>query len=79
MKLVCHSTTGLHGFVPMRRFVRRGPRNVSMMRTTDRDLLTAAISFTVAVFVVFSRWNPLWALGTGTCVSVRALHLSRFH
>jgi hypothetical protein len=52
---------------------------VSMMRTADRDLLTAAISFTVAAFVVFSRRNPLWALGAGTCVSVVALHLSRFH
>jgi chromate transporter len=51
---------------------------VSMMRTADRDLLTAAISFTVAAFVVFSQWNPLWALGAGTCVSVVTLHLSRF-
>jgi hypothetical protein len=50
-----------------------------MMRTADRDLLTAAISFTVAAFVVFSRRNPLWALGAGACVSVVALHLSRFH
>jgi hypothetical protein len=49
------------------------------MRTADRDLLTAAISFTVAAFVVFSRRNPLWALGAGTCVSIVALYLSRFH
>ena len=47
---------------------------VSMMRTADHDALTIAISLATAIFVVFSRRNPLWAIATGTCVSILALH-----
>jgi hypothetical protein len=32
-----------------------------------------------AAFVVSSRRNPLWAIGSGTCVSVAALHLGWLH
>jgi hypothetical protein len=48
-------------------------------RTADRDLQTPAISFTVTASVVLSPRNPLWPLGAGTCVSIVALYLSRFH
>jgi chromate transporter len=47
---------------------------VAMMRTADHDALTIAISVATAIFVVFSRRNPLWAVATGTCVSIAALH-----
>ena len=47
---------------------------ISMMRTADHDALTIAISLATAVFVVFSRRNPLWAIATGTAVSIAALH-----
>jgi hypothetical protein len=46
---------------------------ISMMRTADHDALTIVISLATAAFVVFSRRNPLWAIATGTCVSVAAL------
>lgn len=52
---------------------------VSMMRTADHDALTIAISLATAVFVVFSRRNPLWAIAAGTCVSIAVLHLGAFH
>jgi chromate transporter len=48
---------------------------VSMMRTADHDALTLGISLATAIFVVFSRRNPLWAIATGTGVSIAALHL----
>ena len=48
---------------------------VSMMRTADHDALTLGISLATAIFVVFSRRNPLWAIATGTAVSIAALHL----
>jgi len=48
---------------------------VSMMRTSDHDVVTVGISLLTAAFVVFSRRNPLWALAAGTCVGVIALHL----
>jgi chromate transporter len=48
---------------------------VSMMRTADHGALTIAISLATAVFVVFSKRNPLWAIATGTCVSIAALRL----
>jgi chromate transporter len=48
---------------------------VSMMRTSDHDVVTLCISLLTAAFVVFSRRNPLWALTAGTCVGVIALHL----
>jgi chromate transporter len=47
---------------------------VSMMRTADHDALTLAISLATAIFVVFSRRNPLWAIAAGTGVSIAALH-----
>jgi chromate transporter len=47
---------------------------VSMMRTADHDALTIAISLATAIFVVFSRRNPLWAIAAGTGVSIAALH-----
>jgi chromate transporter len=47
---------------------------VSMMRTTDGDAVTVAISLLTAAFVVFSKRNPLWALATATAVSLIALH-----
>jgi chromate transporter len=46
---------------------------ISMMRTADHDTLTIVISLATAAFVMFSRRNPLWAIATGTCVSVAAL------
>jgi chromate transporter len=52
---------------------------VSMMRTADHDALTIAISLATAVFVVFSRRNPLWAIAAGTCVSIAVLHLGALH
>jgi chromate transporter len=48
---------------------------VSMMRTSDHDVVTVCISLSTAAFVVFSRRNPLWALTAGTFVGVIALHL----
>jgi len=48
---------------------------MSMMRTADHDALSAAISLATAMFVVFSRRNPLWAIATGTCIYVTALRL----
>jgi chromate transporter len=48
---------------------------VAMVRTADHDVMTVAISLATAVFVVFSKRNPLWAIAIGTCVSVVALHL----
>jgi chromate transporter len=47
---------------------------VSMIRTADHDALTIAISLATAIFVVFSRRNPLWAIAAGTGVSIAALH-----
>jgi chromate transporter len=47
---------------------------VSMMRTSDHDVVTVCISLLTAAFVVFSSRNPLWALTAGTCVGVIALH-----
>jgi chromate transporter len=47
---------------------------ITMMRTADADTVTTAISVLTAVFVVFSKRNPLWALAVGTCVSIIALH-----
>jgi chromate transporter len=52
---------------------------IAMMRTADQDALTVAISLLTAAFVVFSRRNPLWAIGTGTCVSIAALHFGLLH
>lgn len=46
---------------------------LSMMRTADHDALTIAISLATAVFVVFSKRNPLWVIAAGTCVSIAAL------
>jgi chromate transporter len=48
---------------------------VSMMRNVDRDTVTVAISLATAAFVVFSRRNPLWALGVGTIANIITLHL----
>jgi chromate transporter len=48
---------------------------VAMMRTADHDLLTLGISVATAIFVVFSRRNPLWAIAAGTAMSIAALHL----
>ena len=48
---------------------------VSMMRTVDHDMLTLLISLGTALFVLLSRRNPLWALGTGTLANVVALHV----
>jgi len=48
---------------------------ISMMRTADHDALTLGISLATAIFVVFSRRNPLWAIAAGTAVSIAALHL----
>ena len=48
---------------------------MSMMRTADHDALSVAISLATAMFVVFSRHNPLWAIVTGTCIYVVALRL----
>ena len=47
---------------------------VAMMRTADRDGVTIGISLFTAAFVALSKRNPLWALATGTCASVIALH-----
>lgn len=51
---------------------------VSMMRVADRGALTIWIALLTAAFVVFSRRNPLWALGTATLVSVIAQHYGIF-
>ena len=48
---------------------------LAMMRSVDRDLVTVAISLGTAAFVVFSRRNPLWALGAGTVVNIITLHI----
>jgi chromate transporter len=48
---------------------------VAMMRTADHDALTVVISLATAVFVVFSKRNPLWAIAAGTFASVVALRL----
>jgi chromate transporter len=47
---------------------------ISMMRTADQDRLTVAISLATAIFVVFSKRNPLWAIAAATCVSIVALY-----
>jgi len=52
---------------------------VAMMRAADHDALTIAISIATALFVLFSRRNPLWAVATGTCVSIAALHPGLLH
>jgi chromate transporter len=52
---------------------------IAMMRTADQDGLTVAISLATAVFVVFSRRNPLWAIAAGTAISIAALHLGLLH
>ena len=49
---------------------------VSLIRAVDRDLVTAAISFATAAFVVLSRRNPLWALAAGTCANIIAPHVT---
>ena len=48
---------------------------LAMMRSVDRDVVTVAISLGTAAFVVFSRRNPLWALGAGTLVNIITLHI----
>ncbi len=48
---------------------------VSLMRAVDRDAVTLAISLGTAAFVVFTRRNPLWALGAGTLANIITLHL----
>ena len=48
---------------------------IAMMRTADHEALTIAISLATAVFVVFSRRNPLWAIAAGTGVSIAAFRL----
>ena len=48
---------------------------LAMMRTADHGSLTFAISLGTAAFVVFSKRNPLWALGAGTAGNLAALHL----
>ena len=48
---------------------------IAMMRTADHDALTLTISIATAVFVLFSRRNPLWAIAAGTLVSIAALHM----
>jgi chromate transporter len=48
---------------------------VSLIRTVDRDLVTAAISLATTAFVVFTRRNPLWALAAGTIANIVALHV----
>jgi chromate transporter len=48
---------------------------ISMMRTADHDALTISISMATAVFVVFSKRNPLLAIAAGTCISIAMLHL----
>ena len=52
---------------------------ISMMRTADQDELTVAISLATAGFVVFSRRNPLWAIGLGTGVNIAALRFGLLH
>jgi chromate transporter len=52
---------------------------ISMMGTADHDTLTIGISVATAAFVVFSRRNPLWAIATGTGVSIAALRLGLLH
>jgi chromate transporter len=52
---------------------------ISMMRTADQDKLTVAISLATAGFVVFSRRNPLWAIGLGTGVNIAALRFGLLH
>jgi chromate transporter len=52
---------------------------ISMMRTADQDQLTVAISLATAGFVVFSRRNPLWAIGLGTGLNVAALRFGLLH
>lgn len=66
-------TLGKEGIVPVALGLILAS-GVSMMRTTDGDLVTVAVSLSTAAFVVFSKRNPLWALAAGTCVSVLALH-----
>jgi chromate transporter len=52
---------------------------IAMMRTADHEALTIAISLATAVFVVFSRRNPLWAIAAGTGVSIAAFRLGLIH
>ena len=47
----------------------------SLIRAVDRDAVTLAISLGTAAFVVFTRRNPLWALGAGTLANIITLHL----
>jgi chromate transporter len=46
---------------------------VAMMRTTDRNVLTLAISLMTTAFVVLTRRNPLWAVAAGTVLSLLAI------
>jgi chromate transporter len=52
---------------------------ISMIQTADQDELTVAISLATAGFVVFSRRNPLWAIGLGTGVNIAALRFGLLH
>ena len=47
---------------------------VAILRTADRDSITIGISLFTAAFVALSKRSPPWALATGTCASVIALH-----
>jgi len=43
-----------------------------MARAADRGLLTVAITLAASVFVLSSERNPVWALATGTVISLLA-------
>lgn len=49
---------------------------VVMARAADHQLLAAAMTASTALFVLFSRRNPLWALLAGAALGIAARHLS---
>ena len=47
---------------------------VVMAQAADRGLLAVVISMMTTTFIVFTRRNPIWALGAGTLASLLGAH-----
>jgi chromate transporter len=48
---------------------------IVMARSADHSSLTVVISAVTAMFIAFSKRNPLWMPGAGTLISVAGAHL----